>query len=67
MTARYPGDVEADAVVVDASRRRLVQSATVTYVVIGILGVVALTHIWSLLSRALRAAAIATLLVKICT
>ncbi|KAF6828291.1 hypothetical protein CMUS01_08651 [Colletotrichum musicola] len=55
LTARYPGDVEADAVVVDASRRRLVQSATVTYVVIGILGVVALTHTWSLLSRALRA------------
>ncbi|KAF6828618.1 hypothetical protein CPLU01_08387 [Colletotrichum plurivorum] len=55
LTAKYPGDVEADAVVVDASRRRLVQSATVTYVVIGILGIVALTHIWSLLSRALRA------------
>lgn len=53
-TAPYPGDAVADAVVFDTSRRRLVQSAAATYVVVGILGVVVLTHLWSLLSRALR-------------
>ncbi|KAK2042927.1 hypothetical protein LZ31DRAFT_566944 [Colletotrichum somersetense] len=46
-----------DATVSDTGRRRLVQNPQVTYVLVGVLGVVALANIWALVSAACRSLA----------
>ncbi|KAJ0345985.1 hypothetical protein KNSL1_007895 [Colletotrichum chrysophilum] len=43
-----------EALVTDGGQRRLMQNATVTYVIIGILGLVALGILWTLFSRVMR-------------
>ncbi|KAK2770459.1 hypothetical protein CKAH01_14734 [Colletotrichum kahawae] len=43
-----------EALVIDGGQRRLVQNATVTYLIIGILGLVALVILWTLFSRVMR-------------
>ncbi|KAK2015528.1 hypothetical protein LZ32DRAFT_602176 [Colletotrichum eremochloae] len=43
-----------DATVSDNGRRRLVQNPQVTYILVGILGAVALANIWALISAACR-------------
>ncbi|KAK1597248.1 uncharacterized protein LY79DRAFT_600664 [Colletotrichum navitas] len=43
-----------EATLTDNSRRRLVQNPQVTYILVGILGVVALANIWALVSAACR-------------
>ncbi|KAF9876659.1 hypothetical protein CkaCkLH20_06067 [Colletotrichum karsti] len=55
-TAPFPaaGLAPVEAVVVDDGRRRLVQNATVTYVVVAILGFVACMNIWTVFSRVMR-------------
>ncbi|KAL0936275.1 uncharacterized protein CTRU02_208490 [Colletotrichum truncatum] len=55
-TAPFPSEglSAMDALVLDTGRRRLIQNATATYVIIGILGLVALVNLWTLLSGAMR-------------
>ncbi|TDZ22337.1 hypothetical protein Cob_v004845 [Colletotrichum orbiculare MAFF 240422] len=56
-TAPFPGAAElpdVEVVVTDRSQRRLVQNATVTYIVIGILGFVAAVNVWTAVSGAAR-------------
>lgn len=45
---------DLDAVVTDAGRRRLVQNAVVTYVLVGVLSAVAAANLWALASAAAR-------------
>ncbi|GKT93963.1 hypothetical protein Ct61P_11813 [Colletotrichum tofieldiae] len=48
------GALLSNATVVDRGRRRLVQDANVTYVVVGILGAVILVNVWAMISTVLR-------------
>ncbi|KAF6830346.1 hypothetical protein CPLU01_07401 [Colletotrichum plurivorum] len=45
---------DLDAVVTDAGRRRLVQNAVITYILVGVLGAVAAANLWALASAAVR-------------